>query len=147
VIGLTPYGEQPVMFLRDFDMDRPVELWAQTGQPTRWVRIAGVAIASLDSAATYQTLTSDDGALQALQEALPADAQEFAESLRLEAARSAGTPLKTLLRARRKLADAALMAQADGWRVIAQATPLLRVNPDADGDHAQVSALLNGAAQ
>lgn len=139
VFGLTPYGEQPVMFLRDFDLDRPIEAWLQSGQPVRWLRVSGVAIASARHTAGTQTLKGDAAAVVAMESALPADARDFVEGLRLDVAR--GVSLRAALRARRKLADAQLMAVCDGWRVLANAVPVVRINP-AGGDETPLRDLL-----
>ncbi len=135
VLGLTLSGEQPVMFLRDFDLDRPVEGYVRAA---RWLRLAGVAIASSEHHGLPQRPPAEEAALIALAHALPPDARPFAESLRLEHSR--GAALKALLRARRKMTDPALMAQADGWRVLAAALPVLRVNTE---HAAEVAALLS----
>jgi hypothetical protein len=132
VFGLTPFGEQPVLFLRDLDLDRPVEAWIQTQQPTRWLRVAGVAIADSAYASEQQTMSGDAGALAALARVLPADAQPFLLSLANEVAH--GKTLRTALRARRKTTDDALMHVCDGWRILAHATKIVRVNPNDDAD-------------
>jgi hypothetical protein len=132
VFGLTPFGEQPVLFLRDLDLDRPVEAWIQTTQPTRWLRVAGVAIADVAYAGDSQTLSGDAGALAALSRALPADAQPFVLSLASEVA--SGKTLRAALRARRKTTDDALLHLCDGWRILAHATKIVRVNPSGDVD-------------
>lgn len=140
VLGLTLSGEQPVMFLRDFDLDRPVEGYVRAGAPARWLRLAGVAIASSEHHGLPQRPPADEAALIALTHTLPPDARPFAESLRLEHSR--GAVLKTILRARRKMTDPALMAQADGWRVLAAAMPVLRVNAENDAAMSVVTRLL-----
>lgn len=129
VFGITPLRERPIMFLRDFDLDRPVEIWMQAPAPAGWLRIAGVAVASARYAPEPQTLTGEDAALIALEHAAPADALQLVEALRMDVAR--GMPLKAALRARRRGENAASMALCDGWRVMSQAVPLLRLNPDA----------------
>jgi hypothetical protein len=139
VFGLTPYGEQPVMFVRDFDLDRPIEAWLQSGQPVRWLRVSGIAIASARHMAGTQTLKGDAAAVVALESALPADAQDFVERLRLDVAR--GVTLRAALRARRKFNDAQLMTVCDGWRVLANAVPVVRINP-AGGDETPLRDLL-----
>jgi hypothetical protein len=145
VTGMTPYGEQPIMFLRDFDMDRPVELWTQLANPERWTRVAGVAIADAQAHAGVQVLPPDDGALTALRQTLPADANAFVDGLQLEAGR--GTALKTVLRQRRKLTEPGLMRHADAWRVIAQAVPVARINPAEAASGAGLAELLTGSAR
>ena len=132
VLGLTPFGEQPILFLRDLDLDRPVEAWIQTQQPARWLRVAGVAIADSAYAGDVQTLSSDAGALAALSRTLPADAQPFLLGLANEVAQ--GKTLRAALRTRRKTTDDALMHLCDGWRILAHATKIIRVNPEGDVD-------------
>jgi hypothetical protein len=127
VFGLTPFVEQPVLFLRDFDMDRPVEVWFQTKQPARWVQVAGVAIATSQHSGQPQVIKGDEAALAALEQTLPADAQPFVASLRTNVTR--GQSLRAALRQRRQSAEASLMAVCDGWRVLTQATAVLRLNP------------------
>ncbi len=129
VFGITPLRERPIMFLRDFDLDRPVEIWMQAPAPAGWLRIAGAVVASARYASEPQALTGEDAALIALEHAAPAGALPLIEALRMDVAR--GTPLKAALRARRRGENAANMALCDGWRVISQAVPLIRLNPDA----------------
>jgi hypothetical protein len=127
VFGLTPFAEQPVLFLRDFDMDRPVEAWFQTQQPVRWLRAVGVAIATSRAGMESQALTGDSATLAALEHALPADAQPFVEGLCQDVAR--GQTLRAALRQRRRTADASLIGVCDGWRVLARAARFVRLNP------------------
>lgn len=127
VFGLTPFGEQPVLFLRDLDMDRPVEAWLQTPQPASWVRVVGAAITVSRYAGESQSLAPDEAALTLMALNLPTDAQPFVESLAVDVAR--GIPLKTALRQRRKTTDLSLMRICDGWRVFSRAAGALRVNP------------------
>jgi hypothetical protein len=119
VFGLTPLGEDPVLFLRDLDLDRRPEAYVQAAQPAGWLRVAGVVIAKQDYAGGPATLAGDDGALSALDVVLPADAQTFVASLRAEVAQ--GKALRQVLRAHRRGTAAALMAQCDGWRVLSRA--------------------------
>lgn len=132
VFGLTPFAEQPVLFLRDFDMDRPVEAWFQSLQPARWLRVVGVAIATAREVEPRQTLEPDRAALAAMAFALPPDVRPFVESLALDVAR--GVSLKVALRHRRKTTDAALMNACDGWRVLSRAAVFVRLDPLAGGD-------------
>jgi hypothetical protein len=136
VLGLTPFGEQPILFLRDLDLDRPVEAWIQTqpaiAAPARWLRVAGVAIADSAYAGDVQTLSGDAGAVAALSRTLPADAQPFLLGLANEVAQ--GKTLRAALRTRRKTTDDALMHLCDGWRILAHATKIIRVNPAGDVD-------------
>lgn len=109
VFGMTTEGERPVMFLRDFDMDRPREIWLRCGDPLRWRR--------LDAVTRHDAvLTGDDGALTALAYTAPPEVRTFVDALRADVA--AGRTLKAALRARRKATAPALMALADGWRII-----------------------------
>jgi len=110
VFGLTTDGEQPIMFLRDFDMDRPREIWLQEGAPKRWRRLASVTHDD-------RPLHGDVGALDALHAtALDDDERAFARALRDDVA--GGRTLKAALRARRKTTDPARMARADAWRIV-----------------------------
>lgn len=127
VFGLTPFFEQPVLFLRDFDMDRPVEVWFQTEQPARWVQVAGVVIATSQHNGQPQVVKGDEATLAALEQALPADTQLFVATLR--AGVMHGQSLRAALRQSRRSADASLMAVCDGWRVLTRATAVLRLNP------------------
>jgi hypothetical protein len=133
VFGLTPFAEQPVMFLRDFDMDRPIEAWFQTPQPARWLQVAGVAIATAQHNGPPQLLKGDEASLIALHHALPADALPFAKTVSDDVA--AGQPLRTVLRQRRKSAEPSLMSVLDGWRVLPQAARFIRVNPAPGQDN------------
>lgn len=81
VLGLTPFGEQPVLFVRDFDMDRPLEAWLQTPQPTDWARLVGIVIASSRYSGEQQSLPPDRAALVLMAMHLPGDAQPFVEEL------------------------------------------------------------------
>ncbi len=144
VWGLTPFGEQPVLFLRDFDLDRPVEIWLQTDQPARWVRVSGLAIATAQHSGTPMPLSSDLAALAALAATLPPDAQAFAEVLAREV--SSGKSLKAALRAQRRTANPALLHLGDGWRVVTKAIAdmagvLVRLHSLAPDDEALVRTL------
>jgi hypothetical protein len=132
VFGLTPFAERPVLFLRDFDMDRPIEVWFRTPQPARWLQVAGVAIATAQHTGVPQLLKGDEASLLALQHALPADALPFLQTIRAEV--DAGDALKSVLRKHRKAAEPSLMRVLDGWRVLPQAARFIRVNP-AGGEH------------
>jgi len=132
VFGLTPFGEQPVLFVRDFDMDRPVEAWLQTAQPTGWVRVVSTAVASSQHSGERQLLPPDEAALELMRLNLPQDAQPFVEALALDLAR--GTSLKAALRQRRKTTDPALLHVCDGWRVLSRAASLVRLNPTSGQD-------------
>ncbi len=124
VFGLTPYGEAPVVFLRDFDLDRPPEAYVVLphpppgGGPERAFRRVGTIM--LTGAAV--PIGEDAAALAALEAVLPPSAQAFLDGLRADVAR--GQPLRQVLRARRKTSDPALMAKCDGWRVLARAAKL-----------------------
>ena len=121
IFGLTPYGEAPVVFLRDFDLDRPPEAYVVLphpppgGGPERIFRRVGTILL----AGAVAPAGEDAAALAALEAVLPASAQAFVEGLRADVAR--GQPLRQVLRARRKTAEPALMAQCDGWRVLTRA--------------------------
>ena len=114
VFGMTIDGERPVMFLRDFDMDRPREIWLRCGEPLRWNRLAAVM---LDG----RVLNGDTGALDALAVTAPPDARASVDALRTDL--TSGRTLKIVLRARRKATAPALMALADSWRIITAQRP------------------------
>ncbi len=140
VFGLTPFGEQPVLFLRDLDLDRPVEAWIATSQPMQWLRVAGVLMADPTYGGDGQTYVPDEGALAALRLMLPSDAAPFIQGLSYEVAQ--GQSLRAALRKRRRLTDGALMHLSDGWRVLAHAVPFMRVNPSAVNQPSDVAAAL-----
>ncbi len=130
VFGLTPFGEQPVLFVRDFDMDRPVEAWLQTAQPMGWARVVGAAIAASGHAGEARPLPPDEAALALMSLDLPADAQPLVASLAEDVSR--GIALKAALRQRRKTTDPGLMRVCDGWRVFSRAASTVRLNPLPD---------------
>ncbi|MCS6773758.1 MAG: hypothetical protein RMM31_10360 [Anaerolineae bacterium] len=139
VFGLTPFGEQPVLFVRDFDMDRPLEAWIQTPQPSDWARLVGIVIASSRYGGGQQSLPPDQAALVLMAMHLPADAQPFVEELARQVA--GGSSLKAALRQRRKTTDAALMRACDGWRALSRATNVAILNPDQSSAAAKVLEL------
>ena len=135
IFGLTPLGEDPVLFIRDIDLDRPPEcfIMSKPGAQGAWSRIAGVIIARADYAGVPVTLLATEGALNALEVVLPASAQAFVASLRGEAATAVtGRELRQILRARRRGSDPALMMVCDGWRVLARAARFILANPKSD---------------
>jgi hypothetical protein len=118
VFGLTPFGDDPVLFIRDLDLDRPPECYV-TVTANKWSRVAGVILARTDHHDAPVMLPPNDAALAALEIALPADAQPLLAQMRAEV--DSGKDLRHVLRARRRAADPALMALCDGWRVLARA--------------------------
>jgi hypothetical protein len=140
VFGLTPFGEQPVLFLRDLDLDQPVEVWLQTPQPTNWVRVVGVVIATAQHGGERRVLALDQAALSLMQHTLPADAQPFVADLAVEVAQ--GSTLKAALRRRRKTTSEALMNICEAWRVLARAASVVQLNPCAGRGEQQVGELL-----
>ena len=139
IFGLTPLGDDPVLFIRDIDLDRPPECFTmpKPGPQGAWSRVAGVIIARADYAGVPAgvpvTLSPTEGALNALEVVLPASAQAFVASLRGEAAAAVtGRELRQILRARRRGADPALMMVCDGWRVLARAARFILANPKPD---------------
>lgn len=138
VIGLLPTGEQPLLFVRDLDLDRPPEAYvlAQSG----WRRVVGVLIANRDAPAGARVLDGDLGALAALDTVAP-DARPFVDALRADVGR--GLSLRASLRQRRKTADARLASACDGWRVLARAARVLVVDP-LDPHPADLAGLLPG---
>lgn len=130
IIGLTPFGEQPVLFLRDLDLDRPPEAWLRAGQPSRWLRVSGVALIDPAHAGPPLPLASDDAALAALARVLPPDAARFIAGLRADVA--GGVALRVALRQRRKATAPELMRVCDGWRVLSRAARFTRLNPPGE---------------
>jgi hypothetical protein len=139
VFGQTLFGEEPLLFLRDCDLDRPVEGWFHAPGSGAWVRLAGIVLASSRASAGTQHLRGDDAALHTLEQVFPLDGQMFVEALSLAFAR--GGKLKALLRAQRKSTAPEIMALCDGWRVLCNALPVVRVNAEA-GEVTQVAELL-----
>ncbi len=139
IIGLTPLGEQPVLFLRDLDLDRPPQAWLRVGQPARWLRVSGVALIDPTHAGPPLSLVGDEAALAALAFALPAEASQFLAGLR--AAVASGVALRVALRQRRKTTAPAWMRVCDGWRVLSRAAPFARLDPacEPEGMRKQVS--------
>ena len=127
IIGLTPLGEQPVLFLRDLDLDRPPEVWLRAGQPARWLRVSGVALLDPAHAGAPLQLSGDEAALAAFTRALPPDASQFISGLRADVA--GGVPLRVALRQRRKTTAPEWMRLCDGWRVLSRAARFARMNP------------------
>lgn len=129
VFGLTPYGEAPLAFLRDFDLDRPPEAYLALPNPPpgagperMFRRVGAVVIAAAGAAA--ETLEGDQAALAALEAVLPAATGAFLDALRADVA--GGLALRQALRAYRKTTDPGIMAQCDGWRVLTRAAPCVR---------------------
>jgi hypothetical protein len=127
IIGLTPFGEQPVLFLRDLDLDRPPEAWLRAGQPARWLRVSGVALIDTAHAGPPLPLAGDEAALAALARVLLSDAARFIAGLRADVA--GGVALRVALRQRRKTTAPELMRVCDGWRVLSRAARFARLNP------------------
>ncbi len=125
IFGLTPFGEQPVLYLRDLDLDRPIEAWIATEQPTRWLRVAGILIVDDAHQGDAKSYLPDEGAIAALRAILPPDTQALVSGLGHEV--TAGLPLRVALRRRRKYTDAQLMLICDGWRVLAQSARFVRL--------------------
>lgn len=120
--GLTPLGEQPVVFVRDLDMDRPLELWLRAPTTAEWSQLVGVVVADA-RIGQHLLRTPDQAALALMALDLPADAQPFVATL--AAAVSRGASLKAALRQHRKTTDPALMHRCESWRVLARAVRVL----------------------
>jgi len=129
ILGLTPLGQEPVLFLRDLDLDRPPEAWLKTGQPARWLRVVGVALADGRHDGDPLPISGDEAALAALERVAPQDAQPFVADLRATVA--GGVLLRSALRQRRKATASGLMRLCDGWRVLSRAARFARFNPDS----------------
>ena len=148
IFGLTPFGEQPVLYLRDLDLDRPVEAWIAIEQPMRWLRVAGVLVTEREYQGTAKSYLPDEGALAALRAMLPPDAQALVGGLTHEVA--AGQPLRVALRRRRKQTDPQLLQVCDGWRVLAQSARFVQVaghtadpEPTPSGNDDAIDAIVN----
>ena len=126
VIGLTPLAEDPVLFLRDLDLDRSPEAYVQP-RPGAWLRVAGVVVACEGYTAEPVLLEGANAALSALQLMLPADAQSLAKGLRRGV--DAGMTLHHALRNHRRTTSPQIMAQCDGWRVLARAARFALTGP------------------
>jgi hypothetical protein len=138
VLGLTPLGETPVLFLRDLDLDRPPEAWLQPRAGNGWRRIIGMVIAQAQHTGAPLVLDGDEAALTALDVVLSADAQALLATCRAEVA--AGRPLRQVLRAQRRHTSPALMALCDGWRVLARAARVVQAGHSGESA-AQTSSL------
>jgi hypothetical protein len=131
IFGLTPLAADPVLFIRDLDLDRPPECYIQSGpafKGSAWLRVAGVVIARGEERAANIMATGDDGALSALELILPPSLQPFIARIRAEVV--AGRELRQVLRARRRGTDPAIMAICDGWRVLARAARFVVVGAE-----------------
>jgi hypothetical protein len=128
VLGLTPLAEDPVLFLRDLDLDRPPEAYIQP-KPGAWLRVAGVVIACPDYLSEPALLEGTDAVLSALAVMLPAEAQGLVKALRIET--EAGASLHHALRIHRRTTSPEIMAQCDGWRVLARAARFVLAGPVA----------------
>jgi hypothetical protein len=126
VLGLTPLAEDPLLFLRDLDLDRPPQAYVQP-RPGAWLRVAGVVIACNDHVAEPMLLEGADAALSAMRVVVPAEAQGLLKVLRTEV--DAGTPLHHALRRHRRTTSPAIMTQCDGWRVLARAVRFVLAGP------------------
>ncbi|MGQ9903897.1 MAG: hypothetical protein ACUVRU_06170 [Anaerolineae bacterium] len=135
IIGLTPHGEQPVLFLRDLDLDRPPEAWLRAGQPARWLRVSGVALLDPAHTGAPLPLSGDEAALAAFTRVLPPDASQFISGLRADVA--GGIPLRVALRQRRKTTAPEWMRLCDGWRVLSRAARFARINPAREPEAAR----------
>jgi hypothetical protein len=128
VLGLTPLAEDPVLFLRDLDLDRPPEAYVQP-KPGAWLRVAGVVIASSEYMSEPALLEGADAALSALRVMLPAEVQGLLKALQIET--DAGASLHHALRIHRRTMSPEIMAQCDGWRVLARAARFVLAGPTA----------------
>jgi hypothetical protein len=121
-----------VVFLRDCDLDRPVEAWLHPGRGrwhSTWLRVAGIVVVDENVVGDRQTLSGDWGALAVLGHILPSAVQPFV--LGLHSACAQGQTLRAALRTHRQTTADALMHVCDGWRVLAHAIKVVRVHPQA----------------
>jgi hypothetical protein len=138
VFGLTPLRDDPVLFLRDLDLDRPPEAYAQAPQPVGWLKVVAVLLAQ-QGTVEPQLISGDTAALRALQIVLPVSAQALLTTLRNEV--QSGKDLRHVLRAQRRNADPALMAICDGWRVLSRAVQIAVCDASADSIETNVRGL------
>jgi hypothetical protein len=128
VLGLTPLAENPVLFLRDLDLDRPPEAYVRPA-PGAWLRVAEVVIAQMSHTDAPVPLRDAAAALQALQVMMPAGEQGLLKALQIET--DAGMSLHHALRIHRRTTPPEVMAQCDGWRVLSRAAPFALAGPAA----------------
>lgn len=119
VVGLMMNGLRPLFFLRDLDLDVPPEAYIREGE--KWARVRGVVIAKGSDRSQWS-----DPLIAALRLALPNE-QKLVDELQAEAKDNAS--LRAAIRARRKAHPPEVMRVCDAWRVLAQAAPLLAVDP------------------
>lgn len=126
IVGLMMNGVQPLFFLRDLDLDVPPEAYIREGET--WLRVRGVVLAEQGSAASQSLSKGErsDPLITALRLALP-DHQKLVDDLQPEAKDNAS--LRAAIRARRKTHPPEVLRVCDAWRVLAQAAPLLAVDP------------------
>ena len=132
VFGLTPLGDDPVLFIRDLDLDRAPECYLQMDASGSIRRVAGVIIAGADHTGAPATLSPIDGTLTALAWVFSGHdgAQALLTQIRTDVA--ASKDLRHILRARRRGADPATMATCDGWRVLARTCRFMQAAPISD---------------
>ena len=126
VKGITPFGEEPLLFIRDLDLDLPPQCCVINlhGAQPEMLLLAGVLWVDA-SAEERLVLEHDEAAVFGLELSLPAAAKPFAEMLRAECA--GGRNLRSALKAFRQQMSPMLMTHADGWRVLTRAVPMVRL--------------------
>jgi hypothetical protein len=136
VLGVTPYGDDPLIFLRDCDLDRPPQCCVQNepGQPYPLLLLAGAVWVDGAMASDTHMLEPDAAAMTGMQLTLPDEVRDFADLLRSEVA--GGLELRKVLKTLRKQIDPNLTHFAEGWRVISRAAPMAHIghaDPAPDG--------------
>jgi hypothetical protein len=123
IFGVTPFGEEPFLFLRDLDLDRPPQVCAENepGATHPLLLLAGVLWVDANVAHGVHTVAPDEAALTGVSLTLPEQLRAFADVLRAEAATA---DLKAVLRRMRKQLNPDLAHFLDGWRVLSRAVPL-----------------------
>lgn len=126
IFGITPFGEEPVLFIRDFDLDQPPQCCVVFTKPDGQELLLLAGVLWVDTSADERlTLENDEAAIFGLELSLPEPTRALAELLRADVA--GGKSLRTALKAARKHVAPDLMTLADGWRVLTRAVPMIRV--------------------
>jgi hypothetical protein len=116
LMGLTPFGKQPIVFLRDVDLDAPPQAYIPSPRgiaDSLWMVGGVIIMGNFDHRVIV--LKGDSAALTGIAIAHPA----FAEELRM--ADLGADSLRSLLKTRRRATDPELTKFADGWLTLAKA--------------------------
>lgn len=131
IFGVTPFGEEPFLFLRDIDLDRPPQCCvvnepaaaASSGHPL--LLLAGFIWVDGRVDHGVHTVVQDEAALSGLALTLPEHLGPIVENLRIEVA--AGFGLRQVMKRLRKQLHPDLAHFVDGWRVLSCAVPLAHI--------------------